>query len=1806
MIKPVSQSQTFISLAKKNFVLPRTILAAAGIFMAQAVLADQEIWQGVSGTSTTTNWSDSANWLGTSASPSGNDDIFNGTGAVGTAGQVNNVVDQSFAINSLMYTNATGQFQTTLIPSGIILTDSGTYRVGYVTNDNYQTSVVITGGGTLVVNGNLQVGIAGSSSSTTGIATNDMSGLSNFVYNASSGNWLIAGSGGGTARAAGVLKLAGLSNNITVGTINLNVSGGNNTGARSQIQFGGGTNILNVGTFVIGQTKAKYSIVQFNALASASAGLRLRGVNGNTDDNSRANITLGDRNNTGSDITEGDLLLDGHYVDIKAGTLIVGQDRSGSGSSVHGGSGILQFDTGIIDATNVLIGNLTTSATAASATGMVMVAGSGILTVGTGNISLANNASGSTLAMGALIITNGGTVICSNNIIKATTVNTFTTITMSNGTLRVDGAIGSSTAPIDIFSITNSTLQLNIPNAGAAVTVATLNIGGSTNKINVGDINATILGYPAILPVIQYATANGTNNGSFNFIAGTLPPGGYTGFISNDVANSQVDLVVTGGPAPPRTITWSGRDAHNGNATTSTWDIGTTFDWLSNSTAVTYNDNGGLGGDIVTFDDTAATGTVTLHATVSPTGITVTNNTLNYTINDNSSGYALAGSGILNKEGSKNLVLDNSGGVSLTGGMDIEGGILQVGNGDAGGGTGTGPITDNASLVFNRNNNVVVANSISGSGAVTNNGTGVLTLSGANSFDGPVAVNSGSTLKIGNNSALGSTNSGTLIASGATLDVNSKNLGQEPVTISGVGTDGNGALINNLGSPVAFSNINLSRITFAGNTTIGGSGRIDLRSPSTSDPSQASLTMLGGGAFNLTKTGANQLALVGLTVDPNLADVDIQNGLMSIEVATTGLGDPSHTVTVENGATLGFYNMTNLLNKNIVLNGNGFNGVFGSLNNFAGNNTVIGPVTLNGNVGISFRASAGTSVGGTLTLSNMITGTGSFTKNDTNILVLAGTNSSAGPTTINDGALVLNGMSTNPNNVLTANASVLGLGIPVVFGGNGTNAGPVDIEDTLWPGVGGHPSTLKIGSGSDYPGGNGALDFGLVGTITPTAIFDLGSSTTAGGGVNDLVVVNGDFDPNFAHIKINPVGLLNTNNPYTLFTYTGLKNSSFNSSIQAIGGSRYSFTLNYVSGSPNAVTLNVSGGPALLKWNNNATTGIWDQQSSQNWLNTGTAASDVFYNQDAVVFDDSILSAPTPTTSINLAATVLPSVVTNNSSSANYTISGTGKISGSTGLVKAGSSTLTISTTNDFTGNVAINGGVVIVQNSGSLGATNGTVTIASGATLNLTASTANNGLNFGMKPFIISGSGTDGNGVIVNSGTNQGNAFQNVTMVGNTVFGGSARWDIRSPAATNAGATLSTGGNGYKLTKIGTNFIALSSVAIDPALGDIDVSNGTLSVETQTTSLGNTNNRVAVFNGAALWFWNLTNIINKPITLQTGSLLNSGSGNNTYNGPLTVAGDSTLSVVSLGLTLNGPIGLTGTLTVSNNSALSLNNIVSGAGGLIKIGSNTLTLNTNNTFSGGTAITIGTLALGVNGSISSSTNISIASGTTLNASGRSDSTLTLNSGQTLQGSGTLSGNLNNAANSTISIGSAGAVGKFTVTGNATLNGTTQIKLNKGSATNDVLIVNGGATFVGTLSLANLPGTLAAGDQFKIVTAGTYSGAFANIVPANPNNDSSLAWDQSSLNVNGILKVVSAGPPPQPHISSIGLNGTTLSLQATNGTVGGNWTLLQSTNVALPLAQWQTNRTGTFDGSGNLSTNIANVATNNQEFYILKQ
>ena len=191
---------------------------------------------------------------------------------------------------------------------------------------------------------------------------------------------------------------------------------------------------------------------------------------------------------------------------------------------------------------------------------------------------------------------------------------------------------------------------------------------------------------------------------------------------------------------------------------------------------------------------------------------------------------------------------------------------------------------------------------------------------------------------------------------------------------------------------------------------------------------------------------------------------------------------------------------------------------------------------------------------------------------------------------------------------------------------------------------------------------------------------------------------------------------------------------------------------------------------------------------------------------------------------VTLTTSVSPNSFTNNSSVNNFTITGTGRISGALGLTKQGSSMLTLTTTNDFTGPVLVEAGTLRLGASAALGATNSGTTIASGATLDVGAGNlAANVINLGFESVTVSGSGVGGNGAILNSHTNsQQNALRFVTLAGDTTFGGPGnwnavnnpgRWDIRSQAgntdiASAANAFLSTGGQPFKLTKTGSNYV--------------------------------------------------------------------------------------------------------------------------------------------------------------------------------------------------------------------------------------------------------------------------------------------------------------------------------------------------------------------------------------------------------------
>jgi hypothetical protein len=79
------------------------------------------------------------------------------------------------------------------------------------------------------------------------------------------------------------------------------------------------------------------------------------------------------------------------------------------------------------------------------------------------------------------------------------------------------------------------------------------------------------------------------------------------------------------------------------------------------------------------------------------------------------------------------------------------------------------------------------------------------------------------------------------------------------------------------------------------------------------------------------------------------------------------------------------------------------------------------------------------------------------------------------------------------------------------------------------------------------------------------------------------------------------------------------------------------------------------------------------------------------------------------------------------------------------------------------------------------------------------------------------------------------------------------------------------------------------------------------------------------------------------------------------------------------------------------------------------------------------------------------------------------------------------------------------------------------------------------------------------------------------------------------------------PPPQPGILSIAISGTNLALTGINGLATGVYHLLASTNLALPLSQWQSVATNALTTNGNFAITATNAVKpkSTAQFYVLQ-
>ena len=174
----------------------------------------------------------------------------------------------------------------------------------------------------------------------------------------------------------------------------------------------------------------------------------------------------------------------------------------------------------------------------------------------------------------------------------------------------------------------------------------------------------------------------------------------------------------------------------------------------------------------------------------------------------------IAGGGLI-KTGSGTLALTASN--TYTGVTVINGGKLQLGNGGATGSLATASITNNATLIYNRSDNISVGYTISGSGQLIKQGAGILTFTNALTYSGNTTVSAG-TLSY-NTPNPSNEASAVTIASGATLNLNFS--GTDTVARFFIGTTLMATgIYEAIGNPG--SGIEIPQITGAGSLAVTG------------------------------------------------------------------------------------------------------------------------------------------------------------------------------------------------------------------------------------------------------------------------------------------------------------------------------------------------------------------------------------------------------------------------------------------------------------------------------------------------------------------------------------------------------------------------------------------------------------------------------------------------------------------------------------------------------------------------------------------------------------------------------------------------------------------------------------------------------------------------------------------------------------------------------------------------------------------------------------------------------------------------
>ena len=383
-----------------------------------------------------------------------------------------------------------------------------------------------------------------------------------------------------------------------------------------------------------------------------------------------------------------------------------------------------------------------------------------------------------------------------------------------------------------------------------------------------------------------------------------------------------------------------------------------------------------------------------------------------------------------------------------------------------------------------------------------------------------------------------------------------------------------------------------------------------------------------------------------------------------------------------------------------------------------------------------------------------------------------------------------------------------------------------------------------------------------------------GALTAGAGSYLDLNFTNATISNAAAPLKVlgnftytNPTIIVRTatsltNGQYPLIEYTALSGTVISNVtfVPALSSKlKYSLITNVAQSTLDLVILYTNTYGAL-SWA--VGSGDWDF-TTMNWkdIPSPAAANILYLDAWPVVLDDS--ASGTGAILLTNTAPISPFSVVVDASAKSYTISGSA-ITGSATLTKTGSATLTLTGTNTYSGRTTVHAGTLVVGGGGAIHSPNAalnvgsdvnrsTVTLAAGGAITIRTLLATNVVCGGVTNSLLNFSG----GMLTTS--NNGALASGILLASNVSWNMNSSWNLNggtnifSNVATNqnAAATLSVG-NGANNVQVNVNPGAIWWHAIS---ANSSASN-TLGL---VVGGGNATNNVFAVNGGTLLVTNAT-----------------------------------------------------------------------------------------------------------------------------------------------------------------------------------------------------------------------------------------------------------------------------------------------------------------------------------------------------------